>query len=164
MVFMQLRIYNLLLPFLLLHLNVNLIESSTDVWKVGESDSHARTLSNTQCLLLIKDIHFETHHAAELNCLFPHDKFPKIIKDMPQWLKRMLDNDEISSNRDFLELSEVHLVSETEISIPPEVAMSSIIKSNISNRRLVSSSGTMSLIENLTPSPNSSPTADDKCS
>ena len=139
---MKIRVNAFLLHIFILHLNINLVRSTIE-WKNEDPDSKVR-FSNLECLLLIKVIHSESHDSTELECLFPRDKLPKAIREIPQWLKTKLDNNEISSNKDFLQLSEA-LVSKNEIYIPSEAA-STIIKSTTDNRRLSNSEGARTVI------------------
>ena len=140
---MKIRVNAFLLHIFILHLNINLVRSTIE-WKNEDPDSKVTRFSNLECLLLIKVIHSESHDSTELECLFPRDKLPKAIREIPQWLKTKLDNNEISSNKDFLQLSEA-LVSKNEIYIPSEAA-STIIKSTTDNRRLSNSEGARTVI------------------
>ena len=140
---MNLRIYGFLLLTFILHLEVNLVRS-TNEWKGGNQDSKGRRLSNVGCLLLIKEIHYKTHDSTELDCLFARDQFPKKLKNVPKWLKKKLENEEISSNKDFLQLTEVS-VSNTEVYIPSG-ALGTIMKQPTKRRYLTSSTGNKSLV------------------
>ena len=107
-----------------------------------QHQSASRKLTNFDCLLLIKTVHYENHdEKTVLDCQI-NGSPPLSIVNIPSWLNEKFQRDEINSNRDILKISQA-LVSSEGIYIPTG-AQTSIIKD--SNRRRLVTSGEKSII------------------
>ena len=105
-----------------------------------QSKAETRKLIHIECLLLIKYSTYGTSengddvlHQTDLECLFDGAAAPIPFINMPAWLSDKMDNNEIVSNSDSLQLSEV-LLSNEGLSIPPGAQAS--VRQGENRRRL----------------------------
>ena len=114
------------------------------------SKAETRKLTNIECLLLIKysayaksDSSGDVLHQIDLECLLDGAAAPLPIINMPGWLSDKMDNHEIVSNSDSLQLSEV-LLSNEGLSIPPGAQAS--VRQGENRRRLAATTGSRSVV------------------
>ena len=114
--------------------------------------AETRKLTNIECLLLIKYSAYTKsdsssgdvlHHQTDLECLLDGATYPLPIINMPPWLSDKMDDNEIVSNSDSLQLSEV-LLSNEGLSIPPGAQAS--IRQGENRRRLAATTGSRSVV------------------
>ena len=106
-----------------------------------DQQSERRKLTNIDCLLLIKTIHYETHETTVLDCHIS-GSLPLPIVNTPSWLNEKLQKGQINSNSDILKMSQA-LVSSEGIHIP---SGGETLLINDGKRRRLVTSGEKSLI------------------